>query len=76
MNFVDDHPWITRFVSVELALIVIAVILYSLTDPTPTSNPLDWSPIKTTGLLVGAFSIIVGVFGLAVGVAYASSRFS
>lgn len=76
MNFVEDHPWIMRFVSAELVLIVIAIILFSLTGSTPTSNPLDWNPIKITGLLVGAFSIIIGVFGLVVGIVYASSRFS
>jgi hypothetical protein len=76
MKFADDHPWFARFVSVELALIVVTVVLYSLTAPTPSTNPLDWNPVRISGLLIGAFSIVIGVFGLVVGALYAASRFS
>ena len=75
MALAEDHPWVTRFVSVELALILVAVILYSVTAPTPSTNPIDWHPLRTTGLLFGAFSVIIGAFGLAVGTLYAGSRF-
>lgn len=75
MKVTEDHPWLTRFVSIELALILVAIILYSVTAPTASTNPIDWNPLRTVGLLVGAFSIIVGAFGLAVGALYGGSRY-
>lgn len=75
MNFVDDHPWVTRFVSIEIVLVVIAVVLYTITPPTPTSNPLDWYALKITGLLIAGFAVIIGAFALTVGLGYLSSRF-
>lgn len=75
MNFVDNHPWVTRFVSIELALVVIAVLLYVVTPPTPTSNPLDWYALKIVGLLIGGFAIIIGAFGFTVGLGFLSSRY-
>lgn len=74
MNFTEDHPWVTGFLSVEVGLVVVAAVLYLITPPTPSSNPLDWHALKIVGLLLGAFAVILGGFGLTVGVGVASSR--
>jgi heme/copper-type cytochrome/quinol oxidase subunit 2 len=66
----EDHPWVTGFISVETVLLVIAILLYVMTESTDATNPAQWSPLRVTGLLIAAFSIIVGAFGLVLGIVY------
>jgi hypothetical protein len=52
------------FLIVELALVVLAVALYTVSDPTAETITGGRPPMSVTGLLLGAWAILLGIFGL------------